>query len=162
MKTNKGFAPIVIILIIIAVLAVGGMSYYAGKKNSVSESKNLAQVQSEDMQKYSDIVYPLFTKWLTDQGELLDYKINKITFIGTRNTTKEPEKFWFMADDTDNAFMVGVAYSVKPMPVPKGQTSKWYAGGGVPAEDGWINSGSFVTIDKNSQGYYIKRAGTGP
>lgn len=31
MKTNKGFAPIAIVLIIIAVLAVGGIAYYAGK-----------------------------------------------------------------------------------------------------------------------------------
>lgn len=34
MKNNKGFAPIAIILIIIAVLAVGGIAYYMGKSSS--------------------------------------------------------------------------------------------------------------------------------
>ncbi|OGI57615.1 hypothetical protein A3B85_02465 [Candidatus Nomurabacteria bacterium RIFCSPHIGHO2_02_FULL_37_13] len=34
MKNNKGFAPIAIILIIFAVLAVGGVAYYAGKSSS--------------------------------------------------------------------------------------------------------------------------------
>ena len=35
MKTNKGLAPIVIVLIIIAVLAIGGVAYYAGKKSNL-------------------------------------------------------------------------------------------------------------------------------
>ena len=35
MKKNKGFAPIAIVLIIIAVLAVGGVAYFIGTKNSL-------------------------------------------------------------------------------------------------------------------------------
>ena len=38
MKTNKGFAPIALVLIIIAVLAVGGIAYYFGKSSTVSTS----------------------------------------------------------------------------------------------------------------------------
>ncbi len=34
MKLNKGFAPIAIVLIIIAVLAVGGVAYFAGKSSN--------------------------------------------------------------------------------------------------------------------------------
>ena len=34
MKNNKGFAPIAIVLIVIAVLAVGGIAYYAGKSST--------------------------------------------------------------------------------------------------------------------------------
>lgn len=34
MKNNKGFAPIAIVLIIVAVLAVGGIAYYAGKSST--------------------------------------------------------------------------------------------------------------------------------
>lgn len=34
MKINKGFAPIAIVLIIIAVLAVGGVAYFAGKSSN--------------------------------------------------------------------------------------------------------------------------------
>lgn len=34
MKTNKGFAPIAVVMLIIAILAVGGIAYYAGTKNS--------------------------------------------------------------------------------------------------------------------------------
>ena len=49
MKNNKGFAPIAIIFIIIAVLAVGGVAYYTGKssktapKNIEENSINLSQ-----------------------------------------------------------------------------------------------------------------------
>jgi hypothetical protein len=39
MKTNKGFAPIVIVLIIVAVLAVGGVAYYSGKNSNTIEEK---------------------------------------------------------------------------------------------------------------------------
>lgn len=34
MKNNKGFAPIAIVLIVIAVLAIGGIAYYVGTKNN--------------------------------------------------------------------------------------------------------------------------------
>ncbi len=34
MKNNKGFAPIAVVLIIVAVLAVGGIAYYTGKSSS--------------------------------------------------------------------------------------------------------------------------------
>jgi len=49
MKNNKGFAPIALVLIIIAVLVIGGIAYYSGKSpntlptNNVGES-NLPQV----------------------------------------------------------------------------------------------------------------------
>jgi len=42
MKYNKGFAPIVVLLIVLGVLAVGGVAYFAGKssapKNEVSDN----------------------------------------------------------------------------------------------------------------------------
>src|SRR3989344_6913100 len=34
MKTNKGFAPIALVLILVAILAVGGVAYYAGKNSN--------------------------------------------------------------------------------------------------------------------------------
>ena len=44
MKYNKGFAPIIILLIILGVLAVGGVAYFAGKssapKNEVTDNSN--------------------------------------------------------------------------------------------------------------------------
>lgn len=44
MKYNKGFAPVVILLIVLGVLAVGGVVYFAGKssapKNEVSDNSN--------------------------------------------------------------------------------------------------------------------------
>ena len=39
MKYNKGFAPVVILLIVLGVLAVGGVAYFAGTKNNPT-SKN--------------------------------------------------------------------------------------------------------------------------
>lgn len=35
MKNNKGFAPVAVVLIVVAVLAIGGIAYYAGKSSSV-------------------------------------------------------------------------------------------------------------------------------
>ena len=44
MKYNKGFAPVVILLIVLGVLAVGGVAYFAGKssapKNEVADNSN--------------------------------------------------------------------------------------------------------------------------
>ena len=44
MKYNKGFAPLIILLIVLGVLAVGGVAYFAGKsstpKNTVSDNSN--------------------------------------------------------------------------------------------------------------------------
>lgn len=44
MKYNKGFAPLVVLLIVLGVLAVGGVVYFAGKssapKNEVSDNSN--------------------------------------------------------------------------------------------------------------------------
>lgn len=52
MKNNKGFAPIAIILIIIAVLAVGGIAYYVGKSPNtppVVEENNLPQENQNEV-----------------------------------------------------------------------------------------------------------------
>ena len=47
MKYNKGFAPILILVIVLGVLAVGGVAYFAGKssapKNEVSDNSNIAK-----------------------------------------------------------------------------------------------------------------------
>ena len=44
MKYNKGFAPLIILLIVLGVLAVGGVVYFAGKssapKNEVADNSN--------------------------------------------------------------------------------------------------------------------------
>lgn len=50
MKTNKGFAPIAIVLIIIAVLALGGVAYYAGKSSTPvlnTDTANNSQPQAD-------------------------------------------------------------------------------------------------------------------
>lgn len=47
MKTNKGFAPIAIILIIIGVLAVGGIAYYVGKSSNTPLQNNNAPVNQD-------------------------------------------------------------------------------------------------------------------
>lgn len=46
MKKNKGFAPIVIVLIVVAVLVVGGVAYYAGK--SLKKENNLTNQPTEN------------------------------------------------------------------------------------------------------------------
>mgnify|MGYP001579353697 FL=1 len=44
MKYNKGFAPILVLIIVLGALAVGGVAYFAGKssapKNEVTDNSN--------------------------------------------------------------------------------------------------------------------------
>jgi hypothetical protein len=52
MKNNKGFAPILIALIIVAVLAVGGVAYYVGKKSNTLpkvEENNFPEVNQNNV-----------------------------------------------------------------------------------------------------------------
>ena len=52
MKKNNGFAPIAIVLIIIGVLAIGGIAYYTGKNSNTLpkvEENNLPQEEQNDV-----------------------------------------------------------------------------------------------------------------
>ena len=66
---------------------------------------------------------------------------------------------YFTGNITNNACMVSVGYSVKPT---SAAYFNWTAGNGHESSDGWIvNKSGFVTLDKNSSGYYIASMGTG-
>jgi len=101
-----------------------------------------------------------FQKLSLENGNTFDYKISNIDFVALKNTTDEPEKYWFKEDNTDESFIVIVNYSVQTNTEGK---NYWLAGNGTEGENGWIlNKVLFVNIDKNSEGYYVKSAGTGP
>ncbi len=120
-----------------------------------------ANSSTEDF--YLDEANTALTHWLSDKKDLEDFKINKITFTAAKKYAQEPEKSWFSASDSDDAFLVSVSFSVKPT---EAQRQMW-AGPADPKDihpDGWIDVNlGFVYIDKNTNGgYYIKSAGTGP
>ncbi len=96
MKTNKGRVPITIVLLIIAVLAVGGVSYYVGKKSNnkkVEEVKNnltaqVSQKVSTDL-KYED----------TPESKMAYY--SESVFL--ESFEKREDGYWYLAlDPTDN------------------------------------------------------------
>lgn len=112
---------------------------------------------------YTDIASVIFTDWLKKEaaqnGGLLDYKINKIDFIVAKINAEGQDLSYFGADTTKDAFIVSVNYSVQSTPE---NIIYWEAGNGTIGTDGWIlNKSLFVTIDKNSNGYYVENAGTG-
>ena len=55
MKNNKGFAPIAIVLIVIAVLAVGGVAYYAGKSSSTLPKVSENNVPQENQNNVANV-----------------------------------------------------------------------------------------------------------
>ena len=112
---------------------------------------------------YTDIASTIFTNWLnkegTQNGGLLDYKINKIDFIVAKTNAGGQDLSYFGSDTTKDAFIVSVNYSVQSTPENK---IYWEAGNGTIGTDGWIlNKSLFVTIDKNNNGYFVQNAGTG-
>ncbi len=111
---------------------------------------------------YNEVAQKLFVESLIAQGNLVDYKINSINFIGVKSTASQQVlDTYFIPSDSNDAFEVGIDYSVNPTPEKK---MDWEAGNGNLSPDGWINNKySFVTIDKSPTGeYLITRKGTGP
>lgn len=111
---------------------------------------------TEDL--YLDQANTAFVKWMTEQGGFSDYKIEKITFIASKSPAQAESSQYFSSSDTQDAFIVSVDFSVKPT---AGNTM-WNAGNGHQQADGWVtNKSLFLTIDKNSSGYFVKSSGTG-
>lgn len=118
-----------------------------------------------DLQKYVDISLPLFTDWIKErsleQNNLLDYRINDINFIASKQLN-EKESVYFRNKDSVYAFTVSVNYSVQT--TNEGKNSNTFIGNGIDGTDGWVlNKIILITIDKNEETgkYYIKRMGSG-
>ena len=116
-------------------------------------------------QKYVDIALPLFTTWFqkisTERGDVLNYTINDIIFVSSKeNTASERENSFFSDTDSNSAFTVSVSYSVQT--TEEGKNNYWLAGNGRDSENGWVLDKSiFITIDNENGTYYIKNTGTG-
>lgn len=84
MKTNKGFAPIATLIIIIAVLAVGGVAYYAGtKKSFTTENNNQSQTdQNQNSIENNPIVNPNITTKDTTSGKGVSWSTCSINLSG--------------------------------------------------------------------------------
>ncbi len=96
MKTNKtkGIAPIVIILIIIGMLAVGGVAYYAGKnstkkieinKPNIQPIENISTTISTGLKEFRDDSVGISFKYPPNYGD--------ITLIVTQRDTKASGPF---------------------------------------------------------------------
>jgi hypothetical protein len=115
-------------------------------------------------QKYIDIALPLFTKWFeqisTDRNDVLNYTINDIIFVASKENVSERENSFFSNENSNNAFIVSVNYSVQT--TEEGKRNYWLAGNGRDSENGWVlNKSIFITIDNENGTYYIKNIGTG-
>ena len=143
----------------------------AQNKNSenISSSSTTANMMAPTMgnininQNYTNIASAVFIDWLKQlaqkNGGMLDYKINNITFVALKATAQDQDLAYFSANTTNDAFIVSVNYSVQSTLENK---IYWEAGNGKIGTDDWIlNKSLFITIDKNSNGYYVKNAGTG-
>jgi len=119
---------------------------------------------NQNQEQYIEIAYPAFSKYFEqlakEVGGVLDYKINKIDFVALKETAQEPYLSWFIPNETKNAFIVTVNFSVKV--TEEGKTGYWMALGATPNGPDWLTNSLIVTIEKNTDGYYVKRAGTGP
>ncbi len=89
MKTNKGFAPIAIVLVILTVLSVGGIAYYTGKSSKIPSQD--AQVNNYQPKTDTNISVTNTTKTqvqLEPKEDLLEYVNNEAGF-----SFKYPKKF---------------------------------------------------------------------
>ena len=115
---------------------------------------NSATVASE---KCTDVVNELFSKYISRNNDLIDSKINSINLFAEKNNNQGAQ--YFNASATKDACMFSVNYSVKPTSTAY---SVWTAGNGHESTGGWIiNKTGYVTIDKNSNGFYVVNMGTG-
>lgn len=107
MKTNKGFAPIALVLILVAVLAVGGVAYYIGKKSNApttNQENNQSQdsnIQINESKNYSNdelgvsFSYPkewgevLFSKTAGDKGFMFRGKFSQKESIAFGGVSKD-------------------------------------------------------------------------
>jgi len=183
MKLESKLFPVGII--IITTLVICGIFYLSNKTNNTlnKQSDSIYNLNNSFQNKtpafysktgtkndltfskqYTDIAKPLFVVWLekeiTKNGGL-DYKINKIDFVAQKSSALDPEKYWFNQNDTNSAFIVSASYSVKS--TPEKIDNYWIAGNREKGSDGWVlNKFFLITINKNSDGYYIKNIDTGP
>ena len=140
------------------VMPVGG----AGSSPSRTTSKaNLDRGTTS----YIDTAYDLYGEWLNmtagERKDILDYRINNVTFIAKKADATDQQMDWFTRSETKNAFIVKIIYSVQTTPAGM---NYWLAGNGQESEDNWVlNKTTFVTIDMDPDDgtYYIVREGTG-
>ncbi|MFA6354977.1 MAG: hypothetical protein WCW65_00945 [Candidatus Paceibacterota bacterium] len=119
---------------------------------------------SANSQNYTNIASIAFSRWFTEfakeHGGVLDYKINKITFITTKNTATESELNWFINSASNEAFIVSIDYSVRA--TEENINDFWIAGNGERGANEWVLNKFFdVTIDKINDTYSVINAVTG-
>lgn len=107
-----------------------------------------------------EIVKGLFEEWLDqflaegvpDDYRLENYQIDKITIYST--------DMFDLAKANDMDFVAYIVYSVKPQ---VNNCARWWAGDGMPGEDGWINQKvEWVVVKRDQNIYTLKVLGPCP
>jgi hypothetical protein len=133
-----------------------GADYQPGTNTPPTNTQSNTQTPAENSP--VSIASTVFGNWMTLQGGFSDYRIEKVTLIAQKATAQGASAEYFSSNDTNNAFIVSVDFSVKP----NSGNTMWNAGNGHQQADGWVtNKSLFLTIDKNSSGYFVKSSGTG-
>ena len=73
MKYNKGFAPVLILVIVLGVLVVGGVAYFAGKSSAPKNEVSDNYFPTTEEQNYTS---PTTNNNPPAQTEILQYKYN--------------------------------------------------------------------------------------
>lgn len=133
-------------------------------QNATTSMSPSAGINNAESQNYINIALPLFENWIKniskERGDVLDYKINKISFVISKINAAGPEKNWFTTESSNEAFIVSVDYSVKT--TEEGKNDYWIAGNGESGGNGWVlNKFIYITIDKVNNVYTIINMGTG-
>ena len=91
MKNNKGLAPLVVLLVVLGVLVVGGVAYFAGKssvsKNQVSDNSSHSFVQQNQ-------ISPLVSSSQLPKQVLQQPSLTLPQYIGSHSDCGGPSPCW--------------------------------------------------------------------
>lgn len=100
MKYNQGFVPMAIVVIIIAILAVGGIAYYIGKSGSPlptgSTDTTTAQVCDKDTTARIGIINSFSADWKSFQTNIADRPV----LGSTGQAWGTPNNYQFIGNNT--------------------------------------------------------------
>jgi Tfp pilus assembly protein PilV len=117
-KNNKGFAPVLILIIVLGVLAVGGVAYFAGKssapKNEAVNNQNLQIIDQNDVSSTIDTNVPVqnTTKVSNIPSTQVSATINTAP-QQTECNSKSPSSIKVLSPNGGEAYQAGQQISVK-------------------------------------------------
>jgi hypothetical protein len=117
-KNNKGFAPVLILIIVLGVLAVGGVAYFAGKssapKNEAVNNQNLQTIDQNDVSSTIDTNVPVQNT--TTVSNIPSTQVSATINTAPQQTecnSKSPSSIKVLSPNGGEAYQAGQQISVK-------------------------------------------------